>query len=352
MKKWLATLLVMALALSMAACSIKEHLPIETKRPAAEPPSTSPAKIESHTPSEEDWELQTEAAVETVLDSLNSEYETLVSGINSYATYVAKQDEISAFYSKILSSSERLCIQLRVFAADYVESILTSDKSLGEMYEDMDALYDLFYDDMGDEIYDGLYDGILDDLYDDLYGDALDDRPEDVKYADWSDVRSKEYKMWSRTRSDAYEHWSDYRSDVYGFWSDLRGELWKGDLDGAKDELKDFRKDVSKLSGKAASETDTPAASTAPVSTGIRTEFKEAMDSYEKFFDEYVAFMKAYMASENPIGMMSEYAAMVQQYVDTMNKLQSVDQSQLSNEEALYYTEVMLRINQKLLEVI
>lgn len=31
---------------------------------------------------------------------------------------------------------------------------------------------------------------------------------------------------------------------------------------------------------------------------GIRPEIKEALDSYEKFFDEYCAFMKKY--SENP----------------------------------------------------
>ena len=87
-------------------------------------------------------------------------------------------------------------------------------------------------------------------------------------------------------------------------------------------------------------------------SKSIDPEFKAAMDSYEKFFYEYVAFVKAYKASENPLSMMSEYTAMMQQYVDTMGKLQSVDQSQLSDEEVAYYAEVVLRINQKLLEAV
>ena len=50
--------------------------------------------------------------------------------------------------------------------------------------------------------------------------------------------------------------------------------------------------------------------------------------------------------------MMNEYTAMMQQYVDTMGKPQSVDQTQLSSEEAAYYAEVVLRINQKLLEAV
>ena len=162
--------------------------------------------------------------------------------------------------------------------------------------------------------------------------------------------------MWSDTRSEVYEQWSDYRSDVYEFWSDARSELWSDELDGAQEELDDFRGDVEKMMGKETSEPT----ETAPIETtkddaetdGIRPEFKEAMDSYEKFFDEYVAFMKAYMDSDDPISMMGEYTTMMQQYVETMGELEDIDEDELSDEEALYYAEVMLRINQKLLEVL
>ena len=88
------------------------------------------------------------------------------------------------------------------------------------------------------------------------------------------------------------------------------------------------------------------------VERGIRPEFKEAMDSFEAFFDEYVAFMKAYMDSNDPLGMMEEYTSMMQQYVETMGELEDIDEEELSEEEALYYAEVVLRINQKLLEVL
>lgn len=39
---------------------------------------------------------------------------------------------------------------------------------------------------------------------------------------------------------------------------------------------------------------------------GMHRDFKEAMDSYEEFFDEYVAFMKKYENSDNPMSMFSD----------------------------------------------
>lgn len=85
---------------------------------------------------------------------------------------------------------------------------------------------------------------------------------------------------------------------------------------------------------------------------GIRPEFKAAMDEYEAFFDEYVEFMIAYKEAEDVTSMMGEYTSMMMQYTETMTALEDIDESELSDEEALYYTEVMLRSNQKLLSVI
>ena len=85
---------------------------------------------------------------------------------------------------------------------------------------------------------------------------------------------------------------------------------------------------------------------------GLDPEFKAAMDSYEAFFDEYVAFMIAYKESDDVVSMAGEYTAMMTEYLETMTALQEVDQETLSDEEALYYAEVMLRINQKLLEIV
>lgn len=84
---------------------------------------------------------------------------------------------------------------------------------------------------------------------------------------------------------------------------------------------------------------------------GMRPEFKEAMDSYEAFFDEYCAFMKKYNSSSNPSSMLSDYMSFMSRYTETMTKLNEISDDEMNNAELLYYTEVMARINQKLLEI-
>lgn len=88
-------------------------------------------------------------------------------------------------------------------------------------------------------------------------------------------------------------------------------------------------------------------------SDGIRPEFKEAMDSYEAFFDEYIAFMKEYANAgpENVLDMMGDYTEYLKQYAETMEKMEALDNGELSTAEALYYAEVTGRISKKLLEV-
>ena len=62
--------------------------------------------------------------------------------------------------------------------------------------------------------------------------------------------------------------------------------------------------------------------------------------------------MKAYKESDDVASMAAEYSAMMMQYAETITDLYAVDQSTLSEEEVLYYMEVILRINEKLLQVV
>lgn len=84
---------------------------------------------------------------------------------------------------------------------------------------------------------------------------------------------------------------------------------------------------------------------------GMRTEFKEAMDSYEAFFDEYVAFMKKYAESNNALEMIGEYTEYLSKYTETMQKMSEIAGETLSSEEALYYAEVNARISEKLMSI-
>lgn len=84
--------------------------------------------------------------------------------------------------------------------------------------------------------------------------------------------------------------------------------------------------------------------------TEIDPDFKAAMDSYEAFFDEYCEFMKKYNNSDDTISMMADYASYMAQYADTMEKMEAIDEDDLSDAEVMYYAEVSTRISQKLLE--
>lgn len=92
-------------------------------------------------------------------------------------------------------------------------------------------------------------------------------------------------------------------------------------------------------------------ASATSAADGLTPSFKEAMDSYEAFFDEYCDFMERYASSSNPASMAVDYAKFMARYSETMDKMNAIDEDSLSPEDYAYYTEVMDRVNQKLLDV-
>ena len=98
-----------------------------------------------------------------------------------------------------------------------------------------------------------------------------------------------------------------------------------------------------------APEPETPAEESAPAD-GIRPEFREAMESYEAFFDEYVAFMEAADDENTSADYLMKYYDYLAKYTDAMEKLEAVDESELSPQEDILYLETMNRINVKLMK--
>ena len=108
---------------------------------------------------------------------------------------------------------------------------------------------------------------------------------------------------------------------------------------------------VSTMVNPAAAEPTEAVGSQNGNNSGIDPDFKAAMDSYEAFFDEYVEFMRKYKESDNSILMLADYTSFLTKYTQAMSDLEKMKTNDLSVEEFAYYTEVMLRINQKLLTV-
>lgn len=310
--------------------------------------------------------------VEDTVEALNTEYEGLKSEINTYSKYLSNTDKMEAFYTKIQDINFSLCMKMYEYSLDYAESVINSDMSNDDKYDELEELYDSIYDDAGNKIYDGIYDGILEDMYDDFYDGLLDeayDNKEYSEYSEWSDARSDEYEWWSDTRSNVYEDWSDMRSDIYEFQLDLRGEIWSDDIDKALGEIEGFRKDIERINKDLSEieDVDTPdeEKETLVIETeapeedklaedlveGMRPEFKKALDSYEDFFDEYCDFMKKFNESPDDLSLIGEYTEYLTQYYETMDKMDKLDNGEMNDAETKYYIEVTTRINQKLIDV-
>lgn len=309
--------------------------------------------------------------VENTISAIKSEYEKLVADIDTYEKYLENTDKVEAFYEQICEDTKYLCIRMREYSLNYAEAIMVSDKSNNDKYKDFKELYDCIYDDAGDDIYDDIYDGILDDIYDDFYNGILDDAYDNgAPYGEWSDARSDEYDWWSDARSDVYDEWSDFRSDVYDFWSDMRSELWDDDIERAEKKIADFRKDIEKIKSKDVhSDVQTSneekshndanskdaengeANSNRELVDGMRPEFKEAMDSYEAFYDEYCNIIKKYTENPSDMKILADYTDMLTKAAEMAEKFDAWENSDMNSAELKYYLDVNNRVTQKLLEV-
>lgn len=85
--------------------------------------------------------------------------------------------------------------------------------------------------------------------------------------------------------------------------------------------------------------------------TEIRKEFKEAMDSYESYMNEYVEFMKKYQANSTDVALISQYATIMQKYSEQVSAFEKWDSKDMTTDEAKYYVDVQARVSKKLLEV-
>ena len=81
----------------------------------------------------------------------------------------------------------------------------------------------------------------------------------------------------------------------------------------------------------------------------VTPEFKELMDSYESFYDKYIEFMNKYSSGEMDVmEMMTDYADMLSQMEEWSDKVDQIDETELSPADDAYYLLVTLRIEQKL----
>ena len=82
--------------------------------------------------------------------------------------------------------------------------------------------------------------------------------------------------------------------------------------------------------------------------SSLRTDFKNAMDSHEKFMDEYIVFMQKYNSNPTDYELLKEYSTYLTKYNDMLDKFEKWEDEDLNDAETAYYIEVQTRVNKKL----
>lgn len=93
-----------------------------------------------------------------------------------------------------------------------------------------------------------------------------------------------------------------------------------------------------------------PAGETAVTEAVVGRDFKQAMDAYEAFFDEYCTFMKKYAENPSDMNLLLQYTAYLTKYAEYMDALDKAGEEPMNEAEEAYFLEVTLRIEKKLLE--
>ena len=122
------------------------------------------------------------------------------------------------------------------------------------------------------------------------------------------------------------------------------------DIDAPSD--KDNNKETTPPTEPSVVATTPPATEEKKDENAIDPEFKAAMDSYEEFFDEYVAIMKKYQKNPTDLSILADYTKYMGQYTDMMQKFEKWENEDLNTAELAYYMDVQARITKKLLEVV
>ena len=311
----------------------------------------------------EELESVVDAHVSECVQALVKEWEILSVDVNTFEKYQDNVDVIEEFHTHIEDSASQILVMICNYGASYADLVLQAGSSSKDMYKAFEDFKDCIYEDACEYVKDDIYEELLEEVKDYYYEGIINDAKDSVNYSDWSDARGAAYGWWSDARGEVYGEWSDVRGDLYSFYSDIRSELYSGDIDGAADELENFRNKYSNGAATASNVIESnevafnQTANTKKESDNsnsgdeIRPEFKEAMDSYEAFYIEYCEFMKKYSENPTDLTLLAKYADMLVKAEEMNEAFEEWDEDELSAEELQYYLEVNNRVVKMLIDV-
>lgn len=351
MTKWMTLSLSAAALLGLTACGAKPApSPTATPEPT-QAPAVQPAELDDLEGVLTAMEEDTKATIEY----LSSESERLKAEIGGdYQTYKERQEDINRWLELVDSETAGYVQRTQEVCKRYFT--LLPDKaehSYDAMDDAVDEVYDRIYDDARDDYYDAVFKDLLEDFYDDYFSDLLEDAFDVAPYQEVYELRSDFYDRWYDTRSSVYDRLYDMGVTLYDQCYELRMAAYDDNYDFGQ-VLADLEQQKATESAERTVEQDEPeptAEEEPQDESQIRPEFKEAMDSCEQFYDEYVTFMQKYQENSSDLTLLADYASYMTRYEEMMNKLDAIEEDDLTTAELAYYIEVTSRIQQKLLTI-
>lgn len=85
-------------------------------------------------------------------------------------------------------------------------------------------------------------------------------------------------------------------------------------------------------------------------SNELRTDFIEAMDAYEAFYDEYCELLVEYNENPMDLTLLGKYTDMLNKASEMDEKFEAWDEDELNDAELKYYLDVNNRVMKKLLD--
>lgn len=278
---------------------------------------------------------------------------TITSVGDSYESYMNNKDSLSGWYDLTLKESDDLYGKIKTKNIEQYKEI-ASNLSADSSYDwdrQMDKIYKAWDDAMGD------YYKEWDDIYGDVY-DAWDDaigNNDGIDYSESSSTWSDAYSIHSDAWSAQYDAHSDAWSELYNLQSDVWSSFFSGDtaidsvIEKSETDHAFEKTDNTEVSANENTE-EAGSESSDQVKDNdlVRTEIKEAIDSYEAFVDEYCEFMKNYDSSD--ISSLTKYTDLLNKEIEMSKEFKDIENMELTTAEALYYSEVSLRCSKKMIE--
>lgn len=79
-------------------------------------------------------------------------------------------------------------------------------------------------------------------------------------------------------------------------------------------------------------------------SSGVSTEVKEFVDGFESFFNKYVDVMKSIGNGSSDLSVLGEYATLLSEYADWMNKIEEFESKDMTAEDSKYFWDAYARV--------